>query len=134
MKGCVIVAAKKYKPLTKREKKFNKELKDRMIQKGIVPPPKPRLNRKKFIDEALKQWENRDDELMLYDVYLLKAIYCMIGHRDSNLKITKEGIGVAKVLLLAVRFKEFSDKLRNEGKKEFTVGEQYEFIKDILDA
>lgn len=42
--------------------------------------------------------------------------------------------GVAKTLKLALRLKEFRDKLKAEGRDTYTMGEEYEYIKDILDT
>ena len=44
----------KNKRLTNKEKQARAELKKRMQDKGVLPPDKPKLNRKKFIDEARK--------------------------------------------------------------------------------
>lgn len=44
----------KNKRLTNKEKQARAELKKRMQDKGVLPPDKPKLNRKKFIDEQGK--------------------------------------------------------------------------------
>lgn len=36
----------KYKKMTNRERKYRADLKKKMQEKGILPPDKPRLNRK----------------------------------------------------------------------------------------
>ena len=46
----------KNKRLTNKEKQARAELKKRMQDKGVLPPDKPKLNRKKFIDEAREEW------------------------------------------------------------------------------
>lgn len=48
--------------------------------------------------------------------------------------MSKEAVGAAKVLKLALRLKEFSDRLKEEGRSEYTIKEEIEFIQDILDA
>lgn len=40
----------KKKRLTNKEKKLNAEAKKRLQEQGILPPDKPKLNRKKFIE------------------------------------------------------------------------------------
>lgn len=40
------------KRLTNREKKERAAAKKRLQDKGVLPPDKPKLNRKKFIEEA----------------------------------------------------------------------------------
>ena len=46
----------KNKRLTNKEKQARAELKKRMQDKGVLPPDKPKQNRKKFIDEAREEW------------------------------------------------------------------------------
>ena len=53
----------KKKKLTNREKKDRAEFKKQMQEKGILPPDKPKLNRKKFIEEAREEWNGRDSFL-----------------------------------------------------------------------
>ncbi|MCM1193928.1 MAG: hypothetical protein NC123_18895 [Butyrivibrio sp.] len=120
--------------LTNKEKTMNAKIKKKMQEKGIIPPDKPRLNRKRYIEEAMREWNGRDKDCCLWSYYLCDAISIMMGHIESNLRASKEAVGAAKCLKLAVRLKEFSDKLKAEGRKQYTVGEQLEFIQDILDA
>ncbi|WP_113675916.1 hypothetical protein [Vallitalea guaymasensis] len=79
------MAKRKYKKLTARQKKFNAEVKKEMIEKGLLPPPKPRLNRRKFACEVRKELE---DFSILGDgaVYMAKAIYNMLPDPDSKMK------------------------------------------------
>ena len=48
------MAAKK-KRLTQKEKKQNAEIKKELQEKGIIPPDKPRLNRRNLL---MGQWRN----------------------------------------------------------------------------
>ena len=52
----------KNKRLTNKEKQARAELKKRMQDKGVLPPDKPKLNRKKFIDEAMDTKSSRVPE------------------------------------------------------------------------
>lgn len=45
----------KKKRLTNREKQERADFKRRMQEQGILPPDKPKLNRKKFIEEAREE-------------------------------------------------------------------------------
>ena len=42
--------------------------------------------------------------------------------------------GAAKVLKIAMRLREFSEELQAKGEHEYKVVDQYNYIKDILDA
>ena len=52
------MAAKKYKRMTNREKEERKRIKKNLQEKGIIPPDKPRLNRKKFAKEVCDEWKD----------------------------------------------------------------------------
>lgn len=124
----------KRKKMTNKEKALNAKIKKELQEKGVLPPDKPKLNRKKYVDEAIEEWNGKDKDCYVWDVYLHEAISMMLGKVDRNLRVTQEAVGVAKCLKLALRLKEFSDNLKAEGRKEYTLGEKLEFIKDILDA
>jgi len=124
----------KTKKLTNKEKKYNAQLKKQMQEKGILPPDKPRLNRKKFIEEAKAEWQSRDMKC-LWDVYLVEAIsYMLIDKEGISRRASLEAVGAAKILKLAVRLRKFTEMVRERGDSEYKVIEQYEYIKDILYA
>lgn len=47
----------KKKRLTNKQKKLNAEVKKELQEKGVIPPDKPKLNRKQFIEEAKGEHE-----------------------------------------------------------------------------
>ena len=102
---------------------------------GVLPPDKPKLNRKKFIEEAMNEWNSRDKDVFVWELYLAEAFSLMLGHVEKrSLRTSLEAVGAAKVLKLALRLREFSKKLQGEGRDKYTAGEKYEFVKDIIDA
>lgn len=124
------------KRMTNREKKERAELKKRMQEKGILPPDKPKLNRKKFIEEAKEEWNSREAGCgcLVWDIYLMEAVSYMLGHMEKGMRLSREAVGAAKILKLAIRLRQFSEKLAGEGRAKYSITEQYEYIKDILDA
>lgn len=50
----------KRKAMTKAQKAMNAKIKKELQEKGIVPPDKPRLNRKKYIEEAREEWSGME--------------------------------------------------------------------------
>lgn len=114
---------KKYKPLTKKEKAFNKQIKAEMIAKGILPPPKPRLNRKKFAEEVREEFR----PLCSFGnfQYFLDAILWMTSTKG---KISSEELGVFKVLKIAVELKKFTEEKRAAGESEYNLSEAYEKV------
>lgn len=63
----------KNKRLTNKEKQARAEFKKRMQDKGVLPLDKPKLNRKKFIDEARKEWNGRSSDCFIWEHYLMDA-------------------------------------------------------------
>ena len=71
------MAAKKQKRMTQRQKDERAQVKKELQAKGVIPPDKPRLNRKKFAKEVWAEYEAM--EPIRREVFLLKAIGCMVG-------------------------------------------------------
>lgn len=124
----------KQKRMTNREKQERARFKKKLQSDGTLPPDKPRLNRKKYVEEARQEWNHRDVRFYVWEIYLQEAISIMLGAVDRNLRVSSEAVGVAKCLKLAVRLREFSEKLRSEGRSEYTLKEKLDFIWDILEA
>lgn len=121
--------------MTSREKRERADLKKYMQEEGLLPPDKPRLNRKKFIEEAEAEWDKRDIECLAWDLYLMEAAFCMMGHTDMRKGgISPEAVGAAKVLKLALRLQKFSAECKKKGKRRHSTDEWYKYIKDIMEA
>lgn len=120
--------------MTQKEKKVRAAAKRRLQEKGIIPPDKPRLDRKKFIAEAKREWEAREPG-SVWIVYLMNAISYMLGHTEKkSLRHSSEAVAAAKILKLAVRLRQFDAALTEKGEREYRLVDQYEYIKDILEA
>lgn len=128
--------AAKRKKMTNAQKRFNAQVKKDMQDKGILPPDKPKLNRKKFIEEARQEWNEKDKDFYAWEVHLYEAISIMLSHteRGMSTRVSPEAVGVAKCLKLAIRLREFHQMVRDRGDTQYKLIEQYEYIKDILDA
>lgn len=120
--------------MTKKEIKQRAEIKKRLQAKGILPPNKKRLNRKKFIDEAREEWEKRDLGCILWDYYIQQALAWMTSYTDMNLRPSPQAVGAAKVYKIALRFKEFEDEKKRLGETKYKIKELYESLKDIMEA
>ncbi len=120
--------------MTKREKKARADARAMLKEQGVLPPDKKPLNRKKFIEEAVKEWEGRDGGALLWDRYLMKAFAEMMAHRDRKMRVSLEAVGAAKVLRLAVRIQKFEKQVQERGETTYNVKDLYEYVKDIMDA
>lgn len=107
------------KRLTQRQKTEKARLKKHLQAEGILPPDKPRLNRKKFAVEVWAEYEAMD--ALIAELYLYKAIGCMVG--PDMKEVTPEQVGVLKLLKIAVETKKFMDDLAAEGRTQYTIGE-----------
>lgn len=114
--------AQRKKRLTQREKAERAAAKKWAQENGLLPPDKPRLNRKKFARET---WEAFDAfykaEPIRAELSLLKAIGFMVG--PDMKEVTPEEVGVLKLLKLAVEYNAFLEKLEKEGRGKYTYGE-----------
>lgn len=114
----------KKKRMTQREKAENARIKKEMQQEGILPPDKPRLNRKKFAQETIKEFEQMD--VLVADVYLRRAVYCMVS--DEMTKISAEQVGVLKLLKIAVESEKFMKALKEEGRAKYSIKEYIDTV------
>lgn len=114
----------KKKRLTQREKTARAEAKKRLQAEGILPPDKPRLNRKKFAAEVVPEFEAMD--VYTADIYLRKAIGCMVS--ADMTKVDAEQVGVLKLLKIAIETMKFEDALEAEGRAKYTIGEYVEKV------
>lgn len=122
------------KRMTQKEKAERARLKKDLQKKGFLPPDKQKLNRKKFVEEARTEWNERDKDCLIWEVYLTHAMSYMLGHVGRDKRISPEAVGAAKVLKIALRLREFEQELKINGISEYKLIDQYEYIKDILEA
>lgn len=116
--------AQKKKKLTQREKAERAAIKKQLQEEGVLPPNKPRLNRKKFAKEVFAEFQEMD--VFRADYFLRKAIGCMVG--PEMREVTTEEVGVLKLLKIAVEMDKFSKALEAEGRNQYTIGELAEKV------
>lgn len=85
--------AVKRKKLTQREIKRNREIKKQMQAEGIIPPDKPKLNRKKFAQEVCKEWKEQGSDCRLY----LDIVLAMMTNSGRFGKVSQEDLGILKL-------------------------------------
>lgn len=122
------------KKMTAKEKAERAKIKKELQKQGVIPPNKKSLNREKFISESSEEF----DEVFKNDIYgstlyLLEAVQIMTVHSTMTEKRSLQAVGAAKALKIAARLKQFSEKLKSEGRTTYKIKEKYEYIKDIID-
>ena len=123
----------KRKRMTNREKQERAAMKKRLQAEGLIPPDKPRLNRKRFVEEAEAEWTGRDPACLVWDLYIIQALFYVLGYGSAK-RISPEAVGAAKILKIAIRLHRFETELKENGRDEYSYREQYDYIKDILNA
>ena len=111
------MAAKKYKRMTNREKEERKRFKKNLQEKGIIPPDKPRLNRKKFAKEVCDEWK----DYSLVDYAKLNTFMIVLGMMTNSGRygnVSKEDLGILKLkkcaIVLDQKFQENDNKMTYE--------------------
>ena len=124
------------KKLTASEKRLRAMVKKQLQAEGAIPPDKPKLNRKKFIEEAKEEWNNRKRDVFIWELYLIEAFGYVMAKKEKGSKASPslEAVGAAKVLKIAVRLREHSEKLQKEGRTDCSLKERFDMVDDILDA
>ena len=112
----------KRKRMTQREKDLRARTKKEFQEQGVLPPDKPRLNRKKFGRETWSEFEallGRDH--IRAEHALLHAIGFLAGPELPS--VTAEQVGICKLLKVAVEYDRFLARLEEEGRKDYSIGE-----------
>jgi len=120
------MAGKKAKRLTNKEKQLNKQVREDLRERGILPPVKARLNRNKFSREVIKEFK---ESFGLYrDLqHLSSAILFMLPY-DGEKNITSEQIGVVKLLKIALEIKKYIDDKIAQGENTYSPADMYEEV------
>lgn len=114
--------AEKRKRLTQREKAERAAAKKHLQAEGVLPPDKPRLNRKKFAREAWAEYEAfYQAKPIRAEVALMKAICFMVG--PDMTAVSPEEVGILKVLKMAVEYDAFLQRLEQEGREKYSMKE-----------
>lgn len=118
------VMPKGKKRLTQREKAERAAIKKQLQADGVLPPDKPRLNRKKFAREVWEDFSEMD--VYTADFYLRKAIMATVGPELHE--VTSEQVGILKLMKLAVETDRFMQQLKKEGREQYSIGEYIEKV------
>lgn len=114
--------ATKRKKLTQKEIKQNREIKKRMQAEGIIPPDKPKLNRKKFAQEVCREWEEQGGDRRFY----LDIVLAMMTNSGRFRKVSQEDLGILKLKKCTLELKKAMEQ-----NKSITYGEIIELLSPI---
>jgi len=112
--------------MAKSKKAIRAEIREELRAAGLLPQPKPRLNRKEFSRKTQEQWRT----VPVCASEIIWALGVMVPCDPPVRPITSEQVGALKVMALAVAFAEWMLEHPEGG----TVGEIYDqVIKPILE-
>lgn len=120
--------------MTKGERKLRQQAKQQLVAAGVLPPPKKRINRKKYIEQAWEEYSAQDTG-KYYDVYayLLKAISMMATHHNrDNLNPSSEAIGAVKVLKVAAALRAFEEGVAAHGESTYKIADVMDAVRPIM--
>lgn len=122
---------KKRRRMTKADIARRARAKKELQAEGIIPPDKPRLNRKKFAREAGKLF---NENLTLMDAeYVRRAMVLLCPLDEGSIKATRrfsdQQVGIMKVIRLANDLKRFEKEKIAEGATKYPIDEM---IKQVL--
>ena len=113
--------------MTKKERKELAKVKKRLQAEGVLPPDKPRLNRKKFAREVNEEWGELEIG-GITDISLILNVLAMMTRSGEYGGITSEDIGILKLKKCVVEIKK---AMQVEQRGCFTVGELYKICEEV---
>ena len=120
-------AAGKRKRMTQKERDARARAKKELQELGLLPPDKPRLNRKRFKEEVLKSWQAEIHPGSLADsIFLSRAVIWMLAD-IPDAPVTLEQIGLLKTMKLAVELKRLHEKVKEQG-ESCTLQDEYDKV------
>lgn len=127
------------KKLTNVEKNYRRAIKKKLQAEGMLPPDKPKLNRKKFAEDTLKEWKDLRNDIGVFEsnYYLFEGMIYMKPILNENGKcvsrVSSEQIGVLKCFKLAIEACKFEKAKQAEGIKSWSIEDEFNgYVKDII--
>lgn len=123
--------SKKSKKLTNKEKALRAEAKKSLQIQGILPPDKPRLNRKKFTIEVMDIIDGPEFSFHESLPCLLEIIGVMTPTIENGKvigRVTEEHIGVLKLLKMTADLQAYIEAKKKAGEQSYSVKECYDVV------
>ena len=121
----------KSKRLTNKEKAIKSKAKKELQKQGLLPPDKPRLNRKKFAKEAAEQFDKEINLMDPMDVFWFHNALTLVTAGTDMFPITPEQVGVFKLMKITAEIKKFHEETKKSG-QEVTVKDMCKISDSIM--
>ena len=112
--------------MSNKERKERQRIRKKLREQGVLPPVKPRVNRKKYAEEIM-QILHGDDRLSLYEIASVLRFF-LPSSKDGKLldvKITDEQMTALRIIHLANEDKLFKQRLSDQGRSCYNMIEWY---------
>lgn len=103
--------------MTEREKQQRKKIRDEQRRQGILPPRKPRLDRKAYARDVLARYQQQAVLDADFREALREAIICMIPDIGVITAVDAEQTGVLKLLDMAMGLVEYKAQAKAAGRE-----------------
>ncbi|MCR0205634.1 hypothetical protein MKC66_12990 [[Clostridium] innocuum] len=113
--------------MTKKERKELAKVKKRLQAEGVLPPNKPRLNRRKFAREVCEEWEEMEIG-SITDITLILEILNMMTRSGKYGGITSEDIGILKLKKCVIEIKK---EMQEQERSYYTYSEKLDVCRPI---
>ena len=110
----------KSKRLTNKEKALKSKVKKELQDQGLLPPDKPRLNRRKFAKDEAEQFDKEFNLMNPMDVVWFHNALTLVTAGTDVLPITSEQVGGFKLMKITAEIKKLHEETKKSG-KEVTV-------------
>lgn len=91
------MATEKAKRMTNAEKKHRAEIKHKLVEDGILPSPKKPLNRKKFLEDVRREWNEQAETSGTLLLRISEALAVMSNQKDGRGNLTLEAVGAPTI-------------------------------------
>lgn len=110
--------------MSNKERKERQRIRKKLREQGLLPPVKPRVNRKKYAEEIM-QILHGDDRPSLYEIASVLQFFLP---SSKDVKITDEQMTALRIIHLANEDKLFKQRLSDQGRSCYNMVEWYNAV------
>lgn len=103
--------------MTKKERAERAFIKKKLQDEGIIPLDKPRINKRRYVNEIAQKFKSRREEVDLMPQIAAHVILSVLGSEKNEMKISDDTMAFARIIDLVMREAEYSAKVRSEGRE-----------------
>ena len=120
------------KKLNKKQKAIREQVREELREKGILPPRKKPINRKKY---ALETLEKTKDSLYTYEMNscIAEVVRLFLPNEErlskmGSTKVSDLSFYALKIIETAYKLKEFQEEIAKNNDRTYTLKDMYEQV------